>query len=85
LIRKTVFPKEFDKKVDMRRVKIEAIQPWIRDKIYEMLEIEDDVVVNYVFSLLEEQVCTQMLSLFTIDCHFAILFSLLILETYKFC
>lgn len=34
-----------------------VIKPWIAQKIVDLLGGEDEVVVNYVFGLLEEPVC----------------------------
>ncbi len=42
--------------VDMKKVSIEALKPWITERITQLLNFEDDVLINYIFSLLEEQV-----------------------------
>lgn len=40
--------------VDMSKVKLETIKPWITTKITELMGgIEDDVLVEYVFNQLE--------------------------------
>ena len=40
--------------VDMNKVKLDTIKPWITSKITELLGgMEDDVVVEYVFNQLE--------------------------------
>jgi serine/arginine repetitive matrix protein 1 len=41
----------------MHKVNMEVIKPWITQKVTELLSLEDDVLINYVFSLLEEKVC----------------------------
>jgi serine/arginine repetitive matrix protein 1 len=41
----------------MKKVNLEVLKPWISQKVVEMLEIEDDVVISYIFGLLEEKVC----------------------------
>lgn len=43
-------------KVDMTKVKLDVIKPWIMDKITEILHIEDDVIVEFVYNQLEERV-----------------------------
>ena len=47
------------KKVDMTKVKIDVLKPWITKRIYEMLKMEDDVVVEFIFNQLEEKVSIQ--------------------------
>uniref|UniRef100_A0A0A9W5W4 Serine/arginine repetitive matrix protein 1 n=1 Tax=Lygus hesperus TaxID=30085 RepID=A0A0A9W5W4_LYGHE len=43
------------KRVDMTRVKLDTIKPWISKKITELLGMEDDVVVEFVFNQLEDE------------------------------
>lgn len=50
------FPPEFDQKVDMKKVNFDVINPWISNKITELLGFEDEVVSDYASSLLEEEV-----------------------------
>ncbi len=38
----------------MKKVTLEVIKPWITQKVTDLLGYEDDVVVNYVFGMLEE-------------------------------
>ena len=41
-------------KVDMTKVKLDTVKPWITNRITELLNgMEDDVVVDYVFNQLE--------------------------------
>ncbi|KAJ8693724.1 hypothetical protein PTI98_008696 [Pleurotus ostreatus] len=49
------FPPEFDKKVDMRKVNLEVIRPWVAKKVTELVGFEDEVVVEYAMGLLEDQ------------------------------
>jgi hypothetical protein len=39
----------------MSKVKLDVIKPWIAQKITEILGIEDDVVVEFVFNQLEAE------------------------------
>eukprot|EP00058_Branchiostoma_floridae_P005303 XP_002590791.1 hypothetical protein BRAFLDRAFT_218692 [Branchiostoma floridae] len=55
LLKQMKFADGLDKKVDMTKVNIETIKPWIKQKINDMLGFEDDVVIDYVFNLLEEE------------------------------
>nr|XP_009861959.1 serine/arginine repetitive matrix protein 1-like [Ciona intestinalis] len=42
-------------KVDMRKIQLDTIKPWISKRITEMLGFEDDVVIAFVYNSLEEQ------------------------------
>lgn len=53
-LRATKFPPEFDTKVDTEKVNIDLMKKWIASKITDLLGIEDDVVVEMVFNLLEQ-------------------------------
>ncbi|EIW78454.1 PWI domain-containing protein, partial [Coniophora puteana RWD-64-598 SS2] len=65
LLKSMKFPPEFDKKVhplpsssclivDMRKVNIQVIRPWIVKKVIECVGFEDEVVVEYAMGLLED-------------------------------
>ncbi|KAH7913108.1 PWI domain-containing protein, partial [Hygrophoropsis aurantiaca] len=54
LLKSMKFPPEFDKKVDMRKVNIQVIRPWIAKKVTELVGFEDEVVVEYAMGLLED-------------------------------
>ncbi len=41
-------------KVDMTRVSLDTIKPWVTQRITEILGFEDDVVIEFVFNLLEK-------------------------------
>lgn len=43
-----------NKRVDMSKVKLDVLRPWISEKITHYLNIEDDVVVEFVYNQLEE-------------------------------
>ncbi|KAI9045610.1 PWI domain-containing protein [Aspergillus affinis] len=53
LLKKTKFPPEFSRKVDMTKVNIEVMKKWIAGKISDILGNEDDVVIELCFNLLE--------------------------------
>ena len=55
------FEDNLSKKIDMSKVKIDVLKPWITKRVYEMLKMEDDVVVEFIFNQLEdEKVCILM-------------------------
>lgn len=39
----------------MAKVKLDVLRPWISKKITDILHIEDDVVVEFVYNQLEEE------------------------------
>lgn len=39
----------------MRKVNISVLRNWIAQKVTELIKIEDDVVVEYVFGMLEDK------------------------------
>jgi hypothetical protein len=45
----------FDYKVDMRKVNLQVIRPWIAKKVVELVGFEDEVVVEYAMGLLEDK------------------------------
>ncbi len=55
LINSLAWPEEFKTKVNMRKVELAAIRPWIERRITELLGFEDEVVVELCASLLEPQ------------------------------
>ncbi|GAA5942066.1 hypothetical protein JCM3775_007390 [Rhodotorula graminis] len=54
LLAKTSFPATFNTKVDIRKVEMAVMKPWITKKVIELLGFEDDVLLEYIFSLLED-------------------------------
>lgn len=54
LLRKLKFPPHFDVKVDMRKVELPVMKPWIARRITKLLGFEDDVVLEYASGMLEE-------------------------------
>ncbi|KAI0034658.1 PWI domain-containing protein [Vararia minispora EC-137] len=55
LLKTIKFPPEFDKKVDMRKVNLEVLRPWVAKKVVELLGMEDELVVEYAMGLLEDE------------------------------
>lgn len=54
LLKQMKFADILSKKVDISKVKIPILRPWIKSKIFELLKFEDDVVEEYVINQLEE-------------------------------
>jgi hypothetical protein len=40
----------------MEKVNLDILRPWIVQKVFETLGVEDEVIPEYVFSMLEDQV-----------------------------
>jgi hypothetical protein len=40
----------------MKKVNLDVIRPWISNRITELIGLEDEVVIDYTCSLLEEKV-----------------------------
>ncbi|KAJ5780662.1 hypothetical protein N7457_005822 [Penicillium paradoxum] len=55
LLKRTKFPPEFNKKVDMSKVNVEVLKTWIASEISKILGNEDDVVIELCFAHLEGQ------------------------------
>lgn len=49
------FPQMFDERVDMERVNMKVMRPWIVERVEELLGLEDEVLVEYVMSQLESE------------------------------
>ena len=55
--------------VDMTKVKLDTIKPWIANRITELLGgMEDDVVVEYVFNQLDADKVIINISIYS-NCH----------------
>lgn len=50
----------------MSKVKLDVLKPWITQKITEILNMEDDVVIEYVTNQLEEKVSNLLCFWFTV-------------------
>lgn len=44
-----------DKKVDMRKVNLGVMRPWVTKRVVELVGFEDEVVVEYAMELLEDK------------------------------
>ncbi|KAI7869984.1 serine/arginine repetitive matrix 1-like protein [Spinellus fusiger] len=55
LLKTMTFPSEFLVKVDMSKVNLDVIKPWISNRITQLLGFEDEVVIDFAIGLLEEK------------------------------
>uniref|UniRef100_A0A8C6X934 PWI domain-containing protein n=1 Tax=Naja naja TaxID=35670 RepID=A0A8C6X934_NAJNA len=56
LLKQLKFAECLEKKVDMSKVNLEVIKPWITKRVTEILGFEDDVVIEFIFNQLEVKV-----------------------------
>lgn len=53
LLKSQKFPPELDQLVDMTKVKMDVIRPWIANRATEFLGFEDEVLINFIYGLLD--------------------------------
>lgn len=57
LLQTSKFPSIFSERVDMSKVSVQVMRPWIATRVEQMLGFEDEVLVEFIVGLLEgEQV-----------------------------
>lgn len=49
------FPKEYDFELDINKVEIKALKTWIEKKLNDILGFEDEFLINFIISLLENR------------------------------
>ena len=54
LIQSTAFPASFSRTLDMSKIHISVLKPWIVEEVTKMLGFEDDVLVEFIFELLSQ-------------------------------
>ncbi|XP_043711928.1 serine/arginine repetitive matrix protein 1-like isoform X2 [Telopea speciosissima] len=55
LMKSQKFASELDHVVDMTKVKIDTIKPWIAKRVTEILGFEDEVLINFIYGLLDRK------------------------------
>lgn len=53
LLKSQKFPPELDQLVDMTKVKMDVIRPWIANRATEFVGVEDEVLINFIYGLLD--------------------------------
>ena len=53
LLKSMKFPKEYEEKVDLKPVNWEAIKGWVAKRATELLGVEDEVLVAYIFEQID--------------------------------
>lgn len=51
----------------MSKVNVDSLKPWIAQRITELLGMEDDVIVEFVYNQLEVRVMALFLVIFIVD------------------
>lgn len=63
LVEEIKWPSEFNQTIDVKKIQLEAIRPWVDEKVQEVLEIEDEILANLImYSLEEPDVCPKKLA-----------------------
>lgn len=58
LLKSLKFPKEYELKVDFKVVNWEVMKSWMAKRVTELLGLEDEVVIGYIYEQLEgKEVC----------------------------
>ncbi|CAK9142166.1 unnamed protein product [Ilex paraguariensis] len=53
LLKSQKFAPELDHQVDMTKVKMDVMRPWIAHRVTELLGFEDEVLINFIYGLLD--------------------------------
>ncbi|PON75609.1 PWI domain containing protein [Parasponia andersonii] len=53
LLKSQKFAPELEHLVDMTKVSMDAIRPWIANRVTELLGFEDEVLINFIYGLLD--------------------------------
>ncbi|KAL5580937.1 hypothetical protein UlMin_013379 [Ulmus minor] len=53
LMKSQKFPAELEHLVDMSKVSMDVIRPWIANRVTELLGFEDEVLINFIYGLLD--------------------------------
>ncbi|GFZ19849.1 splicing factor PWI domain-containing protein [Actinidia rufa] len=56
LLKSQKFAPELDNLVDMTKVKMDVVRPWIANRVTEFLGFEDEVLINFIYGLLDGKV-----------------------------
>ncbi|KAK2642410.1 hypothetical protein Ddye_024173 [Dipteronia dyeriana] len=56
LMKSQKFAPELDSLVDMTKVKMDVVKPWIATRVTELLGFEDEVLINFIYGLLDGKV-----------------------------
>ncbi|RWW74108.1 hypothetical protein BHE74_00017965 [Ensete ventricosum] len=57
LLKSQKFAAGLDHPVDMTKVQMDVIKPWIATRVTELLGFEDEVLINFVYGLLDGKAC----------------------------
>jgi serine/arginine repetitive matrix protein 1 len=56
LMKSQKFAPELENLVDITKVKMDVMKPWIATRVTELLGIEDEVLINFIYGLLDGKV-----------------------------
>ncbi|XP_075634925.1 uncharacterized protein LOC142607357 isoform X2 [Castanea sativa] len=55
LLKSQKFAPELEHVVEMKKVNMDVIRPWVAHRVTELIGFEDEVLINFIYSLLEEK------------------------------
>ncbi|CAK9300070.1 unnamed protein product [Gordionus sp. m RMFG-2023] len=55
LMKQMKFSENLEQKIDMTKVNLDVLKPWITKRLCELLNFEDDVIIEFVFNQLMEK------------------------------
>jgi serine/arginine repetitive matrix protein 1 len=56
LLKTVNFPKILSEKVDISKVNLDVLRPWIAKRVTELLGFEDEICIEFVYHLLVDEV-----------------------------
>ncbi|EFJ15475.1 hypothetical protein SELMODRAFT_100233 [Selaginella moellendorffii] len=56
LLKTQKFASELDQPIDMSKVNMDVMRPWIATRVTELLGFEDEVLINFIYGLLDVKV-----------------------------
>ncbi|KAH6557727.1 hypothetical protein KP509_1Z098000 [Ceratopteris richardii] len=56
LLKTQKFAPELDQLIDMTKVHLDSMRPWIANRVTQLLGFEDEVLINFIYGLLEEKI-----------------------------
>lgn len=63
LIKQWKWPPSFEKKVNLKAVNLDCIKKWMETRITEIMGEEDDILINFAISQIDESVADQNIKL----------------------
>jgi serine/arginine repetitive matrix protein 1 len=56
LLKTINFPKILSEKIEMSKVNLDVLRPWIAKRVTELLGFEDEICIEFIYNLLTDEV-----------------------------